>query len=186
MFGVLQQLLYEIKRIFVWWVTIAPWESALRVRLGKSIVVLGAGVHWVIPYVDRVFKKSVRERVCNIPLQTLTTSDGKTLTIKGTLGYEIRNIKKLYAKLDHAEDTLVNKTAQKVAAYVATHTAAECLPAVVQEAVNRDLDYMQYGIGGGSFGVTDYAFVKTYRLLTGGDNGTYGDALSTMENGLPE
>jgi hypothetical protein len=55
-----KQIIEALKGLLVWWVTVAPWERALRVRLGKRVTLLGPGVHLRIPVADRVFGDSGR------------------------------------------------------------------------------------------------------------------------------
>lgn len=180
----LKDILYELKKLFMWWVTIAPWESALRVRWGKHVTTLEPGVHLRIPYADRVYRQSVRLRVCNLPPQTLTTLDGHTVTLQGMLGYEIFDIETLYETLHHAEDTITNIACSSLAQYIGTHTREDCTPGNIETAANELIDLEQYGVGGTHITITTFAFVKTYRLITGsGELYTSGDSLSTSENG---
>ena len=65
---------------FQLWVTVAPWEMGLRVRLGKTATVLCPGPHWRIPFLDRMFVQQVRLRSLGIGGQTVTTKDGKPLS----------------------------------------------------------------------------------------------------------
>ena len=45
------------------WVTIAPWEQGLRVRLGRRVKLLGAGVHLRLPVLDVLYIQTVRTRI---------------------------------------------------------------------------------------------------------------------------
>lgn len=55
-----------------------PWEAALRVRLGRRVVMLGPGFHLRIPFLDRTFVRSVRLRTISDSGQTVVTQDGDT------------------------------------------------------------------------------------------------------------
>ena len=69
-------------RSFQCWVTVAPWEAGLRVRYGTKAFLLNPGLHWRIPFLDRIFIQPVRLRTIEPPTITLTTKDGKMLSIK--------------------------------------------------------------------------------------------------------
>lgn len=174
------EFLRSFSDIFRWWVVIVPWERAIRVRAGKKKTELGPGFHLRIPYIDRVFKQSIRTRVTWLPRQDLTTSDGKTLTLQGQLGYEISDITKLYEKLHHAEDTVKGMACSAIAEYVTAHTAEECAPRVVEAESNKNFSLRKYGMAGTKISIVNFTFVKTYRLVTGGSE-IYGigDALET-------
>lgn len=165
------------------WVVVAPWEQCLRVRLGKHVRVLQAGFHLRIPIIDIVYMQSVRRRVSSTGQQTLTTSDNRTITITAALGYAIDNVEAVYRGLHHAEDTLVQLSRQRLAQYVATHPLADCTPADLERVAGQmALELASYGFSSPELRVTDFAVVKTYRLI--GDRngiGMYGDALTTTQ-----
>lgn len=161
------QLFRILSQCLVWVVVVAPWEQALRVRCGKKVSLLTAGLHLRIPFIDRMYRQPVRRRVCNVAPQTLTTSDSITITISGALGYNIVDIKKLYDSIHDAQDTIDAETLAVVAKYVATHSAAECSPSDIENHVVSQLNLDKYGLGGCEFYVLNYAIVKTYRLIQG-------------------
>lgn len=167
------------------WVVVAPWEQCLRVRLGKHVRVLKAGFHLRIPVIDIVFLQSIRRRVSSTGKQTLTTTDNHTVTIGSALGYEIADVEATYRGLHHAEDTLQQIARQTIAKYVTMHTLAECAPAQL-EGLARELDTLkEYGLAHPELAITDFAVVKTYRLIGDQQYGNYGDALSTQQAHTP-
>ena len=91
-------------RLFIWWVVVQPWEQGIRVRLGKRRKRLSPGLSFRIPYVDVVYKQSVRLRYTTTTPQTVSSSDGVALTVSGQLGYLISDIDKLYDTLQQAEN----------------------------------------------------------------------------------
>lgn len=58
--------IFRFFRQFQIWVVVAPWEQAVRVRLGKHLSVLNAGVHLKLPFADLVYLQSVRLRISGI------------------------------------------------------------------------------------------------------------------------
>lgn len=175
----LARLFNNVKGWLTWWVIVAPWERALRVRLGKRVVVLDAGIHFRIPGVDRIHIQGIRMRAADLPLQTVTTKDGKAITMAGVLQYAIYDLLKLYNTLQHAEDTIVNLATAIIAQYVATHGLDDCTPAAIQQYVDENIDLSQYGIDQVKCSVVDYAVVKTYRIIKDERRMSYGDSLST-------
>lgn len=172
-------LLDRFLGLFTWWVTVTPWEQALRVRLGKRVTRLVPGIHLKIPVIDAIYKQSVRLRSACLPVQTITTSDGKTITLAAVLNYEIRDIELLYMTLHHAEDTLRNLATGAIAAYVRSRPLSECGPEDIVVGVGLDLD--RYGIETAGIQVIDYAVVRTYRLIMDSKWGGHGDPLDTTQ-----
>lgn len=175
----LTDLLYRFGGLFRWWVVVAPWEEAVRVRLGKHMAVLGPGVHLRIPAADRVFRQSVRRRFSSVPTQAVTTRDRHAVTISGALCYRIADIAKLYDSVHDAEDTIQTEAAALVARYVRDLDLADLQPAALEAAVTASLDLGRYGLADGEFALTDFVAVRTYRLIqsypkdyrNGGDSG---------------
>lgn len=163
------------------WIVVAPWEQALRVRFGKHVRVLRAGFHLRIPVIDVVFLQSVRRRVSSTGKQTLTTRDNHTVTIGTALGYEIADIEAVYRGLHHAEDSLQQLARQVIAKHVTAHVLTDCTPARL-EGLARELDTLKdYGLENPELAITDFAVVKTYRLIGDQQYGAYGDHLSTQQ-----
>lgn len=160
-------VLDQILNLFKWFVTVAPWEQALRVRLGKNITLLDAGVWVRIPFADRLYRQSIRKRFSTIPTQTLTTLDGKTITVSGQVGYSISNIEMLYNTLHHPEDAIQSEIQLLVTKFIVTHTLAECTPSGIESFVEEKLDLAKYGLSNVEYYLTDYAVVKTYRIIQG-------------------
>ena len=165
MFEGIKELFVQFGKLFKWWFILAPWEQAVRVRLGKHTRVFGAGIHLLIPYIDIVYKQSTRRRVMKAEMQTLTTLDGKVVTLAGQMGYVIKNIEQIYQTLHHAEDTLLALSQQSVAEYVTANNLADVTPSSISEYVVAKVDFKQYGLDEISFGITCFAVVRTYRLL---------------------
>lgn len=148
-----------------WWVTVVPWERALRVRAGKNVIELGPGIHLRIPMLDRMFTQSVRLRTVDVMAQTVSTLDGHSLTVAGVVQFKVINLAKLYDTLHQPEDTLADMSGAFTAEYVSSRVKSEVTVAGLAEFVKEKLDLNKYGLGRGDYAVTDFAYAKTYRLL---------------------
>lgn len=161
------ELLKYIGQVFTWFVIVAPWEACIRVRLGKNAALLGPGFYLRIPFVDRVFKQSIRRRPSIIRPQTLTTRDMHVVTVSGALGYAISDMVKLYDTLECAHDTIENEVAGRVARFIGATDRIECTSLAIEAALAGQLDLKRYGLSGEEFLVTSLASAKTYRLIMG-------------------
>src|SRR5688572_2913843 len=146
MTGTLRELLAALRNIFTWWIVVAPWEQVIRVRLGKRVELLGAGVHLRIPFVDRAFRQSTRRRSTVLPVQTLRTLDGKQLTISGVLSYRIADLLLLYQTVHHAEGTIAADTTGAIGEFVAATTAEDCTPPALRARVGAAVGLERYGL----------------------------------------
>lgn len=182
----MRELFNGLRGLLVWWVVVAPWEQALRVRWGKRVDLLLAGVHLRVPGVDRIYRQSVRERTADLRTQTLTTQDGATVTLAGNVRYSIGDIRKLYDTLHHAEATILDLAAGEIARFVTGSTRDTCTPDAIAESVNGRLALERYGLCKTRMYVTDFAFVRTYRLIQDQRWGNDYDRLNTNRHETPE
>ncbi len=178
----LLELLQAGWRLLIWWVVLEPWEVGVRVRLGTGRVRLGPGIHFRIPYADVVYVQSSRLRFTALIPQSVSTMNGQTFVIGGSLGYRVGDVDKLYDTLHHPEDAVAalcqGEIAEVVRELTGPPTATE-----VTEAVLRRLDLTKYGLHRPILNLTTFTQVRAYRLFidTEQHTGTYGDALSTTD-----
>lgn len=154
------------RTVLTWWFIVEPWEQAVRVRFGKNPRLFTAGVHFRIPYFDALYKQNTRRRVSAIPVQTLTTDDNKTLTLHGSVGYQIDDVMRLQMTLHNAEQAIKQEISGLMSKYVTTHVLADCGPAKVTEYVAKNQRLAMYGLGGVDFFLTGFVSdLPTFRLI---------------------
>lgn len=150
---------------------INEWEEGLKVTLGKCGKVCRTGIFLKIPFIDEFYVQPVRERVVGMPLQSLTSLDGKDICIKGALTYKIIDIKKLYTEVHAPETTIINIASDAICSFCMKNSYEQSMNdkkeflANLKEYVNKILDELDYGISFYEFKVTAFSSVKTYRLI---------------------
>jgi hypothetical protein len=174
------QLVGGIRGLFVWWVIVTPWEQALRVRAGRRLRKLGPGLHFRVPYIDVVFRQAMRLRMCDLAVQTVTTKDGRTLTLRAQVAYEILDLGVLYNTLHEGERAIDNMARGAIAKFVAENEAIACAPSAIEERCAALLDLGEFGLRVRSVQITDYAFVRTYRVIKQDVWSTVSDRLNTQ------
>jgi hypothetical protein len=162
-----RELLNALTTVFRWWFIVQPWEQGVRVRAGKHTRVYAAGWFWMVPFVDRVYIQNTRRRLTAIPASTLSTLDGRSITIAGALGYRIDDSLKLQQTLDHAEETLRLIVSGLVSAFVVSHRLESCTAPELLRDVSSKLDLARYGLADAEYCLTDFAVVRTFRLIEG-------------------
>jgi regulator of protease activity HflC (stomatin/prohibitin superfamily) len=147
------------------WVIVQPWETGLLVRRGKHVKKLSKGLYFKIPYFDSVYIQEARLRVVPLSMQTLTTKDGKTVTLNGAVGYSIQSIEQLYNTLYHPELTIQNIIMGEIAKAVYGKAVLDLTPEYIQDQVMSRIKATEYGITFQYFKITNFAVVRTYRLI---------------------
>ena len=163
----LGQLFNKLGQMFNWVFIVVPWEQAIRVRMGKTITMLNAGIHFQIPFIDRVYIQNVRERVTATTSQTLTTRDGVTISLCAALRFEIVDIRPLYTRLHQANQTICQIVEGAFSEYIITNDVEACIPEKIIAFVKAQIDLSEYGLNLTALFLTDFAKVRTYRLIQG-------------------
>jgi regulator of protease activity HflC (stomatin/prohibitin superfamily) len=148
-------------------IAVAPWEQGLRVRGGKHVTVLGAGLHWRVPFLDVIHVQSVRRRTSQVCTQTVATMDGRTVMVGATLGYAVKDIALLYDRLHHAEDTLSNIVAVAIAGRVSSGSREELTAGELARLVTEDVrpELSSVGLDQIDVRITDFAPMRAFRLV---------------------
>lgn len=81
-------------------------------RMGAFYAVWGVGIHFLVPFVDRVATKiSLKERVADFPPQPVITKDNVTIQIDTVLYYQITDPKLATYGVEHPMMAIENLTA---------------------------------------------------------------------------
>jgi len=164
----IKNLLDYILSIFKIWVIIQPWEQGLRIRMGKKVKLVNGGMYFKFPYLDSYYIQSIRLRVISLPMQTVTTKDGHTVTLNGSIGYQIKDIQKMYTSLFHPELTIANIVMSALADYIYNNNIIDIKVNDVERNVLTEISNVDYGISIEYFKLIGFAVVKTYRLIQDG------------------
>jgi hypothetical protein len=161
----IKDFLEYVFNVFKIWVIIQPWEQGLIVRKGTSIRKVDGGIYFKIPYIDSVYVQETRTRMVQATLQTLTTKDGKTITLNSAFGYKIKDIEKLYSSLYHPEGTVTNIIMGHVSDFIWTNSSLEITPYLIEKHVLDKMITTDYGLVFEYFKITNFASVRTFRLI---------------------
>ena len=149
---------------FKFWFLVNPWESAIRVRFGRWQKLLDGGLYFRIPYFDRIFIEENRLRIMPMPMQSVTTKDKKTLTVKCAVGYKISDVSKMYNTISQPESTITNLTMDAIASYLANNESVFNKDDL-KDYVMQELASMDYGVDFEYIKVVSICEVRTFRLI---------------------
>lgn len=170
-----REALNAVSQTFKWWFIVAPWEQALRIRGGKHAKLMRAGVHFRIPFWDRVYRKSIRERVCGTTPLVVTSRDGRAYSLRAVVRFSIVDLEQLF-NTAHAPDEVIGaRVSTLLGQYIASSRSEYISPLAAQDYVNERIDLSAYGLRSTGAEIIDFAAVRTYRLITGaGSDGYWG------------
>ncbi len=162
---VVNQIFSFISKLFEWWFTVMPWEQAIFIRKGKNPKILKEGLYFKIPFIDRVYIQQTRTRIIDVPVQTVSTSDNKTITIRSVIGYSITDLLVLFNTISHPEMTLQGIVMGAIADHINQTNSEKITPSSVEEYALTQININNYGLGNVTIKITSWAEVKTYRLI---------------------
>ncbi len=158
-------VLQNMAKPLQWWVVIAPWEQGVLVRLGKNPRLLRDGIHFRIPFIDRVHRISTRLRMVSEGGTTVTTKDGKAVTIGIGVQYGINNALKMMHAVARPEMMLLIKAQALITEYAAGRRSEDLSCCAVNEEMKGRLPESEWGLCDVEISLTTIAFVPAYRLI---------------------
>jgi regulator of protease activity HflC (stomatin/prohibitin superfamily) len=148
------------------WQVVLPWERAVRVRFGRNPILWESGFHWRIPYFDEVRVANTRLRIACVPAQTITTRDGRTVTIDVSLAFRIRDPLVAMMRLQKPEDSCAGFAQIAVARFVKGHSYAEITLEDLEAAVMVETAALAGdGLAFEYVRVVEFALIRTIRLI---------------------
>lgn len=149
-----------------WWVVIAPWEQGILVRLGKVAATLAPGIHFRVPFLDRIYVQSVRRRTLISTNLTATTLDGKTITFTLATDFYISNIRKLFDSLSGPEATIGSRAASAATLFISTNERGAISPATIGTEATSAIETGDWGIAGVVCTVMTFSESRAYRIMS--------------------
>ncbi len=154
-------------KLFIPFVVVDAYERGVVLRFGVFNRELGPGLHWCWPFsVERVLHDNVVTRTHMMPSQTLTTKDGKTISVTAVVTCRIKHVRKALLEVEGAEHALLDSCSAHIAAHVGTRTweelrtdAAEVIVAPCRKQA------FTYGIEIDRVQLSDLALCRVVRLI---------------------
>ena len=159
------EALLELIASFCIFTIVNPDESGVHLRNGRVHRVIGEGFHWQYPIVDEIQTIPNAQQAIDLPNQTLTTKDGITVNLSGTVRYEVVCPEKtLFTVVDY-DDTLQTLAMEIIGEEVPKHTFSPS-SAILARKIHERLETVayQWGIDIIQVGITDKAKTRAIRL----------------------
>jgi regulator of protease activity HflC (stomatin/prohibitin superfamily) len=99
----------EIIDFFICFTVMDVYERGIVMRFGMPNREIGGGFHWLIPFgVEEVKYDTVVRQTSDLDVQSLTSKDGKFITLNAILVYTISDISKFLLEIDDGETDVQN------------------------------------------------------------------------------
>ncbi len=162
----LTQVLSAFGKPFQWWVIVAPWEQGLRVRGGKKKLLLRPGVHFRIPYWDRIYVQNVRRRIVADTNKLLMSQDKKTFCVSIAIEFAVVDIEKLYHSATNIETLLAERATEAMVTWTHDRDACEVAPIALGDAATAALAEVEaWGLTPPVVRISGFGELRTYRVV---------------------
>lgn len=151
------------------WHVLGEDEIGIVQRIGMYNRDLSPGFNWKWPLIELPNFTSAALDSTELSAQTLTTSDGKQVTLRGILTYKVINARKFLLECEDAESVVNDVGACVVAEVVPCFSLSDVLK---DEDFSRELRKRmrarakRWGVYVESFGLADRVSARVYRLIS--------------------
>jgi regulator of protease activity HflC (stomatin/prohibitin superfamily) len=151
---------------------IQPWEGGVRITSFLSrqrVRAIGPGLHFKIPFIQIIETTEVVTTTQNLPPQSLTTKDGKSVTVSGIIKFSIKDVVPLFTSVVDREDVLRDVALGAIHRAVRSREWGEIikdqgtLEKEVRSSIADDVNKLGFKIE--RFTFSDLASVRTIRLM---------------------
>lgn len=167
MFERLIDLIFQLADKLAPCFVIDVYQQGAVLRLGKYNRTAAPGLHWKIPFVDRVIEVVTCTTTMRLPPQTLTTADGKAIVVTAIVRYNVRDVQPYITSIFDQHDALGDVTMGAIREAVRGATleqlATEPPEKEIATAVRRRVN--KYGFDVEAVTFSDLAAVRSFRLI---------------------
>lgn len=152
------------------WFTVRPWEQGVRLWMGKNRRLLGPGFYFKVPVLHQALVFPIRLRTAIVPMQTLRSKDGRTVTISLILKYRVADLFLVLDTLHNPEATLGHIVQGSVSDLVPTLESQQVTTERIRASAKSAVDAKALGIDEFDVLVSDNADLsgRTLRLIQEG------------------
>lgn len=145
------------------------YNKGVCLRFGKKHKgVLEPGLHWKIPFVDKIYEHLVKPTTLDLESQTVTTKDDISIVIKGSLKYEVSDIVTLMLETNGATDALKDMSEGIIRDVLIEKDWKDCNDSIVTKKMSDKIkrEAENWGIKVLQLRISTLAQMTSIRLLT--------------------
>lgn len=171
-FGWLSEVFNAILSLVPRIVIIRATHGGVKWRRGKHIIAMPPGLHIYWPLMTEIEVMPTARQSKNIPIQHLTTKDGKKVAIGVVVVYRIKDVVQAFGGANWDVDTTVNDISQAaVVCQIAGRTHDELLTMIgagilngpLTEATRKELS--KFGVSVLRCKLTDFAECRVLKIM---------------------
>lgn len=169
MFDKLIDLLIQMWEHFKPLVFILQYEEGVLFRGGKFVRVLKPGVHFKIPFVDDYHQENVKGDTMNISPVSITTLDGKTISVGCEFDFIITDIKQALVETNDWRSNLHDICMGILSDHLEDCNWEDIKKKTIKNQISKRIEKraLEMGVTVGNFNFTDKSITKALTLYKG-------------------
>jgi regulator of protease activity HflC (stomatin/prohibitin superfamily) len=164
-------LAYLFGKLYLLWPLriVHSYQQGVRFWLGRDVAELGPGLYIFPPFLGSIELVDVAEDVITLPVNSIATLDGRSISFSANIVFRIRSARKKYTKVQDFSTSLDALASGHLSACVraqtweAIHDNQDALEAEMRRVLNRTV--RKWGVRIVAVHVTDMVEAKQYRLF---------------------
>jgi regulator of protease activity HflC (stomatin/prohibitin superfamily) len=167
MFDRLIDFIIELKDQLLFWAVVDHYDMGVRLRFGKNKGVLEPGLHWKIPFADKILTHMIKTTTVNLSEQSVTTKDWKQVVVRAIIKYEVSNVEVLLLEVNDPIDALSDMTKGIIRTAIITRDWYECNgPDLSREITGKvKNEAKKWGVRVDTVTLTDLGEIPSFRLF---------------------
>lgn len=168
MFDKLLDFILSVWKELLPFIIINHYERGVRLRLGRvHLPELKPGIHFKIPFVDRILASIITEDTLNIEPVSVTTLDNKTISVGSVIEFNISNIIAYIIDTNEARSNMHDICRAITADYLTDCTWEECKDKKTTRTITRLLSKKceVMGIDITGFTLSDMSMSRVVKLI---------------------
>lgn len=155
-----------IDKVMPFWI-VKQFDNGILLRFGKYRKTLLPGFYWKIPFIDDIITHHVVTALMSIPVQSLTTKDGRQIVVKAVVKYKVDDVKPLLLDVWDATDAISDVTQSIIKKQIHIRTWQECNDEDVDNEITKKLriEVRKWGLSVDSVTMTDMGLTPSLRLF---------------------
>jgi membrane protease subunit HflC len=144
------------------------YDRGFRLRFGKERgTELQPGLHWKLPFIDKILSHMVKTKTINLSEQTITTKDKQSVVIQCAIKYEVSDVKTLLLEVNDPVDALADMVQGIIRDKIISKNWEDCndeaLTSEISDAAKKEAK--QWGLKIKKVTITTLAIMRSIRIL---------------------
>lgn len=151
---------------------IPEFKEGVLLRAGRFKKTLGPGWHFKVPFIDDYFTDSVKTDTMKTDEVSLTTADGKTITVRAEFELRIIDIHKAVIETNDWRSNLQDVAQGIISSILEDLTWEDIMKKSTKTSISKKIKESAFsmGIETKNFNFTDKSISRSFRLFTSNIN----------------